>query len=87
MTHAQRVERSTTNNEVGLLVASASISSTPFNSPSASSRRAESRRVVGITAPLAAFYLTPMRTAMRRGLLLVWMVALLRHRLELSVCK
>jgi hypothetical protein len=29
--------------------------------------------VVGVTAPLAAFYLTPARTALRRGLLLAWM--------------
>jgi hypothetical protein len=30
--------------------------------------------VVGSTAPLAAFYLIPTRSAMRRGLLLAWMV-------------
>jgi hypothetical protein len=29
--------------------------------------------IVGATAPLAAFYLTPTRTALRRGLLLAWM--------------
>jgi hypothetical protein len=30
--------------------------------------------IVGVTAPVAAFYLAPARTALRRGLLLAWMV-------------